>query len=180
MTKMTTSGTSCSHELAWPCPGGGAIRATDHTSADLRSFNKKEGPVTPRREPPVGRARDDPARPRTVAARKIARSDRACQGSIRSPRLRAMEQGTPARPPDAAVFRGSGPTRRIEVPLLASIPGLVHMITARGSDPRAAIAEASGRDLPLETLRQIHGARVHRIPRRPPAVDAAAAREEGD
>jgi polyphenol oxidase len=92
-----------------------------------------------------------------------------------------MDRGISASPPDAALLCGSGPTRRIEVPLLAAIPGLVHMFTARGSDPRAAIAEAAGRDLPLRTLRQVHGAVVRTTgPGRPPRDDAASGHEEGD
>jgi purine-nucleoside/S-methyl-5'-thioadenosine phosphorylase / adenosine deaminase len=86
-----------------------------------------------------------------------------------------MNQGISAGPPDAAEYRGSGPTRRIEVPVLAAVPGLVHMFTARGSDTRSAIAEAAGREVPLLTLRQVHGAVV-----RVAGDDGAAPREEGD
>src|SRR5207249_7722315 len=142
---------------------------------------KKRGRSPPLASVPAGRARHDPARPTLVAARKIARSARACQGSFRSPRLRAMDQEISAVPPDAAVFRGSGLTRRIEVPVLAAVPGLVHLFTARGSDTRAAIAEAAGRDMPLRTLRQVHGAVVRVTgPTRPSGDDGASDREEGD
>ena len=92
-----------------------------------------------------------------------------------------MDQEISAVPPDAAVFRGSGLTRRIEVPVLAAVPGLVHLFTARGSDTRAAIAEAAGRDMPLRTLRQVHGAVVRMTgPTRPSGDDGARDREEGD
>jgi len=92
-----------------------------------------------------------------------------------------MDRGISAGPKDAAVLRGSGPTRRIEVPVLAAVPGLVHMFTARGSDPRAAIVEAAGRDLSLRTLRQVHGALVRTIgPARPSEDDGSSGREEGD
>jgi purine-nucleoside/S-methyl-5'-thioadenosine phosphorylase / adenosine deaminase len=115
-----------------------------------------------------------------VAARKIARSGRACQGSVRSPRLTVVHPVTTTRPADAATLRGSGPTRRIEVPILAAVPGLLHVFTVKGSDPRAAIAEAAGREVPLLTLRQVHGARVRLVDRSGRAAAAGPAREEGD
>jgi hypothetical protein len=71
-----------------------------------------------------------------------------------------MQATTFTRPADAATLRGSGPSRRVEVPILASVPGLLHLFTVKGSDTRTAIAEAAGRDLPLLTLRQVHGATV--------------------
>lgn len=62
--------------------------------------------------------------------------------------------GSPAR------LLGAGPARRIETPLLAAIPGLVHAFTVRDSDPAAVLRDALGRDVPLRTLRQVHGAAV--------------------
>jgi len=116
-----------------------------------------------------------------VAARKIARSGRACQGSVRSPRLTVVHPVTTTRPADAATLRGSGPTRRIEVPILAAVPGLLHVFTVKGSDPRAAIAEAAGREVPLLTLRQVHGAKVRLVDRSArAAAGGLPAREEGD
>ena len=83
--------------------------------------------------------------------------------------------------PDAAIFRGSGPTRRIEVPILADVPGLAHLFTLKGSDTAAALTEAVGRDVPLRTLRQVHGAVVRTAGPSSSRDDAgAAAREEGD
>jgi hypothetical protein len=60
----------------------------------------------------------------------------------------------------ARTIRGAGPTRRLLLPLLAGVPGLAHAFTLRGAEPRAALREAAGRDLPLRELRQVHGARV--------------------
>ena len=92
-----------------------------------------------------------------------------------------MDQALRAAPADGVALRGSGPARRVEVPLLAAVPGLVHLFTTRGSDVRAAIAEAAGRDLPLRTLRQVHGAVVRVADADPrPAEGAGAQREEGD
>ena len=91
-----------------------------------------------------------------------------------------MPPVTFTRPADAATLRGTGPTRRIEVPILAAVPGLVHLFTAKGSDPRAAIAEAAGRDVPLLTLRQVHGASVRVADPNARPADGGSAREEGD
>jgi purine-nucleoside/S-methyl-5'-thioadenosine phosphorylase / adenosine deaminase len=92
-----------------------------------------------------------------------------------------MVQTVSARRPDAAVFRGSGSTRRIEVPILADVPGLVHLFTVKGSHPAAALAEAAGRDVPLRTLRQVHGAIVRTAdPSARHDAGNAATREEGD
>lgn len=48
------------------------------------------------------------------------------------------------------------------MPLLAAVPGLAHAFTVSGSDPVAVVREAAGRDLPLRTLKQVHGAAVQR------------------
>ena len=62
----------------------------------------------------------------------------------------------------AARLLGQGPARRLEMPLLASVAGLAHGFTVSGSDPAAVVREAVGRDLPLRTLKQVHGAAVRR------------------
>ncbi|HKB07752.1 MAG TPA: peptidoglycan editing factor PgeF [Candidatus Polarisedimenticolia bacterium] len=85
---------------------------------------------------------------------------------------------TTKRPADAATICGSGPNRLIEVPILASIPGLLHGFTVKGSDTASAISGAAGGDMPLVTLRQVHGAVVRVI--EPPGRSVAAARQEGD
>ena len=59
------------------------------------------------------------------------------------------------------LIRGTGATRRLELRLLAAVPGLAHAFTLRGADPRAALREAVGSEPPLRTLRQVHGAAVH-------------------
>jgi purine-nucleoside/S-methyl-5'-thioadenosine phosphorylase / adenosine deaminase len=88
---------------------------------------------------------------------------------------------TSRRPADTATLRGTGPTRRIEVPILAAVPGLLHAFTVKGSDPRAAIAEAAGREVPLATLRQVHGATVRVADRSaPPGDGGGPERAEGD
>ncbi len=92
-----------------------------------------------------------------------------------------MDQVTCARPADAAAIRGSGPTRRIEVPVLAAVPGLLHLFTTKGSDPGAAVAEVAGCDVPVRTLRQVHGAtvRISAATGRP-GDGGTGEREEGD
>lgn len=58
---------------------------------------------------------------------------------------------------------GSGAARRLTLPILASIPGLVHGFTVKGSELAAVMRAAAGSELPLMTLRQVHGASVHRV-----------------
>ncbi|HYS77492.1 MAG TPA: polyphenol oxidase family protein [Candidatus Dormibacteraeota bacterium] len=73
-----------------------------------------------------------------------------------------------SRPVDAATPVGSGPSRRLEIPILAAIPGLRHLFTVKGSDVATALAESVGRTIPLVTLRQVHGAVVRVVDGRDP------------
>src|SRR5262245_20606318 len=98
-----------------------------------------------------------------------------------SPRLALVHPVTTKRPADAASIHGSGPNRLIEVPILASVPDLLHGFTVKGSDAASAIVGAAGGDMPLVTLRQVHGAVVRVIePLERPGRDVAPARQEGD
>ena len=63
-------------------------------------------------------------------------------------------------PTDAASLVGSGPARRIEVPILSEVEGLAHLFTVRGSAAPEALAAALGRPAPIRSLRQVHGAGV--------------------
>lgn len=88
---------------------------------------------------------------------------------------------TTNRPEDAVSIRGAGPTRLIEVPILVSVPGLLHGFTVKGSDAASAIAGSAGTDMRLATLRQVHGAVVRVIePIDSPGRGVAPARQEGD
>ncbi len=62
--------------------------------------------------------------------------------------------------PAVAADLDEGPARRLLLPSLASVPGLVHAFTVRGSDPASVLRAMAGGPLPLATLRQIHGADV--------------------
>jgi len=88
------------------------------------------------------------------------------------------------RPADAATPVGTGPSRRIEIPILATIPGLRHLFTLKGSDVAMALAESVGRAMPLVTLRQVHGAVVRVVDGRPAGAPGESRgpdrREEGD
>jgi YfiH family protein len=64
---------------------------------------------------------------------------------------------------------GVGLDRRLMLPLLEGIPGLAHAFTARGSEPMAVMRDCAGRDLPLRTLKQVHGNVVHVVERAGPA-----------
>jgi len=90
-----------------------------------------------------------------------------------------------SRPADAATPVGSGPSRRLEVPILATIPGLRHLFTVKGSDIAAALGESFGRVIPLVTLRQVHGAVVRVVDGRhagpaPEGSGGSDRRQEGD
>ena len=82
---------------------------------------------------------------------------------------------------------GSGTTRRLALPLLTEVPGLIHAFTTRGSLTEEAIAEAAGRPLPLASVRQVHGTEVHAVedtdalavPGERPAGDALITRRRG-
>jgi hypothetical protein len=67
---------------------------------------------------------------------------------------------TARSPTDAASLVGSGPARRIEVPILSQVEGLAHLFTVRGSAAPEALAEALGRPAPILSLRQVHGSDV--------------------
>ena len=69
--------------------------------------------------------------------------------------------------------------RRLHLPLLDSVPGLVHGFTVQGSDPDAAVASAAGSPRPLATLRQVHG-RVVRFIEPGDPVATGDARPHGD
>ena len=58
---------------------------------------------------------------------------------------------------------GSGEERRVILPLLASIHGLAHAFTARGASVPRVLAAAAGRELPVFSLVQVHGADVVEI-----------------
>ena len=75
-------------------------------------------------------------------------------------------------------MRGSGPSRRLTLPLLETVPGLAHAFTTKGADPSVALREAAGRALPVRTLRQVHGAAVRRIDAEAPPTAHVSA--EGD
>lgn len=97
-----------------------------------------------------------------------------------------ITRAAPAQSPtDAASLVGSGPARRIEVPILSQVAGLAHLFTVRGSSAPEALAEALGRPVPLRSLRQVHGAGVRVVDGRfaPPAgpgASAPPAAPEGD
>jgi len=96
------------------------------------------------------------------------------------PRVRAT---LPTRPADAATVVGSGPSRRLEIPILAAIPGLRHLFTLKGSEFTAALAESAGGVIPHVTLRQVHGAVVRVVGDRtaaPSGADRQDDRIEGD
>jgi len=78
-------------------------------------------------------------------------------------------------PTDAASVVGSGPARRIEVPILSQVAGLAHLFTARGSEAPVALAEAAGRALPIVSMKQVHGADVHVAVRAAGAPSSASA-----
>lgn len=82
-----------------------------------------------------------------------------------------MNDVKPPGEPTAGHLRGDGPTRRLELPILDAVPGLAHAFTVRGADPHAALREAARRDLPLLSLRQVHGSTV-RIVTGPSQADA--------
>jgi hypothetical protein len=87
-------------------------------------------------------------------------------------------------PTDAARVVGSGPARRIEVPILSQVEGLTHLFTVRGSEAPVALAEAAGRALPIVSMKQVHGADVHvadrPASRAPGAPSSASAAPVGD
>jgi YfiH family protein len=76
-------------------------------------------------------------------------------------------------PTDAASVVGSGPARRIEMPILSQVAGLTHLFTVRGSEAPVALAEAAGRALPIVSMKQVHGADVH-VADRPASRPAGA------
>jgi YfiH family protein len=81
-------------------------------------------------------------------------------------------------------LRGQGAARRLTLPLLDAVPGLIHAYTVKGSDPAAALADAAGVPMNLTTCRQVHGAAVHRVTDDaqagpPPEADALITRNAG-
>jgi hypothetical protein len=92
-----------------------------------------------------------------------------------------MEPNRRGAEPADARLAGVGAARRLELPLLGSVPGLAHAFTVKGSDETAVLREAAGRTLPLVTLRQVHGASVVAIEDDDaPVSRPASARSEGD
>ncbi len=99
-----------------------------------------------------------------------------------------MAGGTPE---GLGAILGEGPARRLILPSLESISGLLHAFTVKGSSPAAVLSASAGADLPLRTLRQVHGAAVeivgeeNRAPARPadaedvPEGDALLTRRPG-
>ncbi|MFQ5877409.1 MAG: peptidoglycan editing factor PgeF [Acidobacteriota bacterium] len=85
-----------------------------------------------------------------------------------------MRPPTRGRPAPAALLLGEGPLRRLALPILCEVPGLLHGFTLRGSDPDRVLREAAGRPLPLRTPRQAHGATVRCV------TSPAAPQGEGD
>jgi len=86
-------------------------------------------------------------------------------------------------PTDAASLVGSGPARRIEVPILSEVAGLTHLFSVRGSQVPEALAAAAGRVLPIVSLKQVHGAEVlvaDGRSARPAGAPATASAPEGD
>ncbi|HKN47532.1 MAG TPA: peptidoglycan editing factor PgeF [Candidatus Polarisedimenticolia bacterium] len=71
-----------------------------------------------------------------------------------------MAGGTPE---GLGAILGEGPARRLILPSLEAIPGLLHAFTVRGSDTAAVLSASAGAALPLSTLRQVHGAGVQTI-----------------
>lgn len=102
-------------------------------------------------------------------------------------------RGAPRAAPAVAADLGKGPARRLLLPSLASVPGLLHAFTVRGSDPDSVLRAIAGGPLPLATLRQIHGADVRIVgpdgaepgtgkpggPAAPPEGDALMTRQTG-
>jgi len=70
---------------------------------------------------------------------------------------------------------GDGPSRRLLLPLLETVPDLAHAFTVSGSDPAAVMAAMTSHPLPLFTLRQVHGAVVVAMDETRPALPASPA-----
>ncbi len=82
-----------------------------------------------------------------------------------------------------ALIAGRGAARRLSMPILAAVPNLLHAFTVKGSKPAVALRDLAGGDMPLVTLRQVHGALVHRVEAEGPESRAGAeapASHEGD
>jgi purine-nucleoside/S-methyl-5'-thioadenosine phosphorylase / adenosine deaminase len=91
-----------------------------------------------------------------------------------------------AAAPKAYRIEGAGPERRISLPLLAGLDGLVHAFTTSGSDAERVVAAVAGRRFPFRTMRQVHGAGVHVVdedagipPGPEPDADALITRRRG-
>ncbi len=99
-----------------------------------------------------------------------------------------MDDSRHTSPAEAARLLGKGRTRRLELPLLARVPGLAHAFTVKGSEVEAVVAEVLGAPAPLHTLRQRHGAevrcvrdgRLERASGDPSAPTASTGPAEGD
>jgi polyphenol oxidase len=180
--KKKTNGTICSQRLGCGPPCGGAIIARDVTSFGLSGHHTNRLEQTKRRRlrPPStcgARHRVRLSARGALDCRKPSRLSRL--GRI--PRLRAVSRLEQDEGGGGAVVQvvGEGAARRLTLPLLSAVPGLAHGFTVLGSDPDAAVADASGGARPLATLRQVHGRTVRwLLP--DDAIHAGAARLEGD
>jgi purine-nucleoside/S-methyl-5'-thioadenosine phosphorylase / adenosine deaminase len=76
-----------------------------------------------------------------------------------------------------AELLGSGPERRLSLSILASIPGLAHAFTVKGSNLEAVLQALAWTGRPsLRTVKQVHGAKVVRVL----SVEPPAGQPEGD
>jgi YfiH family protein len=57
-------------------------------------------------------------------------------------------------------LEGMGAARRLALPRLDGIPGLVHAFTVVGSETSAVVEALAGRAMPIRALHQVHGAGV--------------------
>ncbi len=119
-----------------------------------------------------------------LSGRIECRKRRGLSRLHRSPRLRRVTPTAPLPPGSPASLRGQGAARRLTLPLLDAIPGLIHAWTVKGSEPSAALEEAAGGPMPLRTCRQVHGVAVHRVDTGaqvtpPPQADALITADDG-
>ncbi len=74
----------------------------------------------------------------------------------------------------------AGAGRHLRLPLLDRIPGLGHGFTVKGTDPLEAVRLATGRPLPLATLKQVHGTTVRILRSDEPLWREEPGRPQGD
>jgi len=73
------------------------------------------------------------------------------------------EDVTQFRREGGALCYGAGPLRRLQLPLLAGIPGLAHAFTTRDADPEATLRQIAGGRPSLFFVRQVHGRAVRTL-----------------